>query len=112
MTDREGRVKPQPEATRLLHRPERPILYATLQIFGTTLALQNASDVLKPEGKEMKATSEKTLQGQVHCPICTHNVDAGIDMSGKRPRVVPGQKCPRSASTLDAAFVLEVLEAA
>jgi uncharacterized protein (UPF0212 family) len=60
----------------------------------------------------MKATIEKTLQGQVHCPICTHNVSADIDMNGKRPRVVPGQKCPRCASTLDAAFVLEVLEAA
>ena len=60
----------------------------------------------------MKATLEKAMPGQVHCPICTHNVNADIDMSGKRPRVVPGQKCPRCASTLDAAFVLEVLEAA
>ena len=55
---------------------------------------------------------DKTMPGQVHCPICTHNVGADIDISGKRPRVVPGQKCPRCASTLDAAFVLEVLEAA
>jgi len=60
----------------------------------------------------MKALLEKTMPGQVHCPICTHNVPADINMSGKRALVVPGQKCPRCSSTLDAAFVLEVLEAA
>ncbi len=60
----------------------------------------------------MKALLEKTMPGQVHCPICTHNVPADINISSKRPLVVPGQKCPRCSSTLDAAFVLEVLEAA
>ena len=60
----------------------------------------------------MKATLEKTMPGQVHCPICTHNVPADININGKRPLVVPGQKCPRCSSTLDAAYVLEVLEAA
>ena len=62
----------------------------------------------------MKATleMEKVTRGQVHCPICTHTVAADIDIIRKRPRVVPGQKCPRCASTLDAAFVLEVLRAA
>lgn len=60
----------------------------------------------------MKALLEKTMPGQVHCPICTHNVAADINMSAKRPFVVPGQKCPRCASKLDAAYVLEVLEAA
>jgi len=56
--------------------------------------------------------TEKTLPGQVHCPICTHNVPADIIMIGRRPRVLPGQRCPRCASTLDAAFVLEVPQAA
>jgi uncharacterized protein (UPF0212 family) len=60
----------------------------------------------------MKALLEKTMPGQVHCPICTHNVAADISISGKRFLVVPGQKCPRCSSTLDAAFVLEVLKAA
>ena len=60
----------------------------------------------------MKATTAKTLAGQVHCPICTHTVGADIDMNGKKPLVVPGQKCPRCASKLDAAYVLEVLQAA
>jgi uncharacterized protein (UPF0212 family) len=58
------------------------------------------------------STVDKTLRGQVHCPICTHNVDADIDIRSKRPRVVPGQKCPRCVAPLDAAFVLEVAEAA
>jgi len=62
----------------------------------------------------MKPTIEirKMQRGQVHCPICTHTVMADIDMIRKGPRVVPGQKCPRCASTLDAAYVLEVTQAA
>jgi uncharacterized protein (UPF0212 family) len=60
----------------------------------------------------MKATTEKTFPGQVHCPICTHTVGAAIDMTARKPLVVPGQKCPRCSSKLDAAYVLEVLQAA
>jgi len=60
----------------------------------------------------MKTTTEKTIQGQVHCPICTHNVGADIDISGRKAIVVPGQKCPRCSSKLDAAYVMEVLQAA
>jgi len=60
----------------------------------------------------MKATLEKMLPAQVHCPICTHTVSADVDATGKKLRVVPGQKCTRCASPLDAAFVLEVLKAA
>jgi hypothetical protein len=61
----------------------------------------------------MKALmDEKVMRGQVHCPICTHSVDADVDMSSKKPRVVAGQRCPRCSATLDAAFVLEVQEAA
>jgi transposase-like protein len=61
----------------------------------------------------MKAVmDEKVMKGQVHCPICTHSVDADVDMSTKKPRVVPGQRCQRCSATLDAGFVLEVQEAA
>ena len=59
----------------------------------------------------MKTTTEK-MAGRVHCPICTHTVPANIDISGRKLRVVPGQKCARCASALDAAFVLEVPKAA
>ena len=48
----------------------------------------------------------------VHCPICTHNVPANIEVIKKRIRVVPGQKCPRCGSTLDVAVVLPHREAA
>jgi transposase-like protein len=48
----------------------------------------------------------------VHCPSCTHNVPAQIVVNKKRVRVVPGQKCPRCHSALDAAVVLPQLEAA
>jgi hypothetical protein len=48
----------------------------------------------------------------VHCPICTHNVPAHIEEIRKRIRVVPGQKCPRCHSPLDAAVVLPQQEAA
>jgi hypothetical protein len=52
------------------------------------------------------------LKGQVHCPICTHTVDADIQLIGKKVWVIPGQKCPRCSATLDVAAVLEVREAA
>jgi endogenous inhibitor of DNA gyrase (YacG/DUF329 family) len=52
------------------------------------------------------------FKGQVHCPICTHNVEANIQQIGRKIRVAPGQKCPRCLSTLDVAAVIEVREAA
>jgi len=60
----------------------------------------------------MRNILDKTMPGQVHCPICTHNVSADINMNGKKPRVGAGPKRPRCSSTLDAAFVLEALKAA
>jgi hypothetical protein len=60
----------------------------------------------------MKIVSVKQFKGQVHCPICTHNVGADVEQMGKTIRVVPGQKCPRCSATLDVAAVLQVLEAA
>lgn len=60
----------------------------------------------------MMIAGAKTARGQVHCPICTRTVPAEVDLSGKKIRVLPGQKCPRCATVLDAAMVLEVPEAA
>ena len=60
----------------------------------------------------MKTAFDKIAKAQVHCPICTHSVSAEVTALAKRPYVVPGQKCPRCASSLDAAFVLQVLKAA
>ena len=61
----------------------------------------------------MKAMTEKQIEGQALCPICTHTVPAQISMlNGKFPRVTPGQKCSRCAASLDVAVVVRVPEAA
>ncbi|MBX5494040.1 MAG: hypothetical protein IRZ15_01770 [Bryobacteraceae bacterium] len=67
---------------------------------GMTMAI-----VTKPQNKfESK--------GYVHCPICTHTVEAQVVVAGRTARVKPGQKCPRCSSTLDAAYVLRLERAA
>jgi hypothetical protein len=60
----------------------------------------------------MKALVEKNTMGRAHCPICTHTVPADIDLRGKYPRVAAGQRCPRCASSLDVAVVVQIPEAA
>jgi hypothetical protein len=60
----------------------------------------------------MKFANDSQSTDLVHCPICTHNVPARIEEVKKSIRVVPGQKCPRCQSTLDAAVVLAQREAA
>lgn len=60
----------------------------------------------------MKKPLTKRFKGQVHCPMCTHTVEAEVEEIGKAVRAVLGQKCPRCAATLDVAGVLEVREAA
>jgi hypothetical protein len=60
----------------------------------------------------MKPTNDSQFTDLVHCPSCTHNVPAQIEIIKKRERVVPGQKCPRCHSALDAAVVLPQVEAA
>ncbi|MFN7998646.1 MAG: hypothetical protein U0Q18_33795 [Bryobacteraceae bacterium] len=60
----------------------------------------------------MKALTVEAINGQVHCPICTHTVPAVINIIGKHLRVSPGQKCPRCASTLDVAVVVQIPQAA
>lgn len=54
-----------------------------------------------------------SFEGTAYCPICTHTVPAAIQVTGKRTaRVLPGQKCRRCASALDAGIVVSVLQAA
>jgi hypothetical protein len=60
----------------------------------------------------MKALVEKGISGLAFCPICTHTVPAVIDIVGKRPKVSPGQRCPRCAASLDVAGVVQIAEAA
>jgi hypothetical protein len=60
----------------------------------------------------MKTPIANQIQGDVHCPICTHTVPAEVDFKGKRPRVSPGQRCPRCSSSLDVAVIVAFPEAA
>jgi len=60
----------------------------------------------------MKPLGEKVGNGLALCPICTHTVPATVNMVGKRPRVTPGQRCPRCASPLDVAMVVQIAVAA
>ncbi len=62
---------------------------------------------------DLSKVSKPTLHvGAAHCPMCTHNVPAYVIVAGRRVFVKPGQKCPRCAGTLDAAYVLELDRAA
>jgi len=60
----------------------------------------------------MSPTNDLKVTELAHCPICTHNVPARIEIVEKRVRVTPGQRCPRCGSTLDVAVVLLYREAA
>jgi len=48
----------------------------------------------------------------VYCPICTHTVEAKVEAAKRGTRVVPGQKCSRCHSSLDAGHVVRVDRAA
>lgn len=50
--------------------------------------------------------------GLVYCPICTHTVEATIVVGRKSTYVMPGQKCSRCKSSLDAGYVMRVGQAA
>ena len=60
----------------------------------------------------MKALVENQTKGLAHCPICTHTVPAEIDLRGRFARVATGQRCPRCASSLDVAVVIQIPEVA
>ncbi|MFN3325158.1 MAG: hypothetical protein ACK5AZ_16810 [Bryobacteraceae bacterium] len=51
-------------------------------------------------------------KGFVHCPICTHTVEAIVVLQNRTAKVKPGQKCSRCQATLDAAYVLRLDQAA
>lgn len=57
--------------------------------------------------------NEEMFQAEVYCPICTHTVGAQVSerMSGLRSKnvVLPGQKCSRCWTSLDAAYIVKLL---
>ena len=56
--------------------------------------------------QKLKAMPVAGAPAAVHCPICTHTVEALVVSTRKHSFVKPGQKCPRCQSSLDAAYVL------
>ena len=54
----------------------------------------------------------KVAPSAVHCPICTHTVEALVVTTRKKRFVKSGQKCARCNSSLDAAYVLSYDRAA
>jgi hypothetical protein len=54
----------------------------------------------------------REARGTVYCPLCTHTVPANVLLSARGAKVVPGQKCPRCHSSLDAGYVLRLPQAA
>lgn len=59
-----------------------------------------------------EAPKTSTHMGAVHCPMCTHNVEAEVVQTGRRMIVKPGQKCARCSGNLDAAYILRYDRAA
>lgn len=63
----------------------------------------------------VKEVKPKTLRAKVYCALCTRTVEANVTLTtsvvGKKRHFValPGQKCPRCSTTLDAAFVFNNL---
>ncbi len=67
------------------------------------------------EGSEvMNKTAQlaPAVKGIVYCPICTRYVEGMVIDPARKPRVARGQKCPRCSSAMDAAVVVQVLQAA
>ena len=61
---------------------------------------------------QMQGPPKTEYRGSVHCPICTHTVQATVVAQGRSVRVKPGEKCPRCSAPLDAAFVFRYDRAA
>lgn len=59
-----------------------------------------------------KTVTVKSHKGWVHCPICTHTVEAEVLTKGRLMAARPGQKCPRCHSSLDPAYVVRFEQAA
>lgn len=60
----------------------------------------------------LNAKSQPAQVAVLYCPICTRYVDGRVQRAARKLEVVPGQRCPRCASSLDAAMVVQIRQAA
>ncbi len=56
--------------------------------------------------------TQSAYPGKVYCPLCTHTVDALIEVKGRHYQAKAGQKCPRCSSSLDAGYIMRYDRAA
>jgi hypothetical protein len=65
------------------------------------------------EARTVTAVEQKTLRARVYCPICTHTVEADVILMNpgppRRMKVAEGQRCRRCSTSLDAAYILDLL---
>jgi hypothetical protein len=63
---------------------------------------------------DRQTTLAHQQEAEMCCPICTHTVQAAVCevKAGwhRKWAPVPGQKCPRCWTSLDAAFIVRLLE--
>jgi hypothetical protein len=66
----------------------------------------------KAEGVMAVLLENKATVARVHCPICTHTVEADVAPVERgwtrKMKVVQGQRCRRCSALLDAAYILEI----
>jgi hypothetical protein len=67
---------------------------------------------MKTKIEEQAAPAANTARGFVHCPICTHTVEAPITVQGRRMFVRQGERCPRCKSNLEPGVVLRLISRA
>ena len=76
---------------------------AFIQVKGRTADMYVT--MMRPEPKLPGRPEHLAL---VHCPICTHRVEAVAVINGRNLYVRPGEKCARCKGSLDAGFVIRL----
>jgi hypothetical protein len=56
--------------------------------------------------------AQATGTAKVYCPMCTHTVDATVEVHARNTRVKRGQKCARCSGSLDAGYIMYLERAA
>jgi hypothetical protein len=86
---------------------------APLSKIKRTLFPSLASILVKEEcAMNDESTTNTTRTAKVYCPMCTHTVDATVEIHPKNTHVRRGQKCPRCSGSLDAGYIMHLERAA
>jgi len=55
-----------------------------------------------------KPETRREMNAEVHCYMCSHNVQAVVLVDRRSATVKPGQKCSRCHSAIDSGYVLRL----